>query len=569
MQHLGCCQKQKLCIESSLEKQSYVVRDFHTRSYYRIPFYLRRIPMKRVHGFTLAFCLSALLAAGASLAGNTLRVATMGEPASLDPHKVSGTWENYVVGDMFVGLTTEDPTSKAVPGVAESWTISEDGKTYVFKLRKSAWSDGVALTAKDFVFSMQRILLPETAAEYASLLYIIEGAEAVNTGKAGPDTLAVKAQDDFTLEIKLTGPAPYFLELLTHYTAYPVPQHILDVHGKMWTKPENMVVNGPYKLVEWLPNTHVKLTKNDKWWGAETLQIDDITFYTQEDRAAVQKRFRAGEIDVAMDFASDQIGWLKENLPEETRIAPYMGVYYYPINSSKEPFTDVRIRKALSMAVNREAIVDKVLKTGELAAYSFVPPGVAYYDNPAEVEWKDVPYRERVKMAKDLLKEAGYDADNPLEFTLSYNTSENHKRIAVAVASMWKQIGVKAELFNTEVKVHYANLKQGNFEVARAGWIADYNDAQNFLYLLETRTGANNYGRYSNAAYDQLMQEAEITADLVKRGELMRKAEAQAMSDSPVIPIYHYVSKNLVSKKVVGFEDNPKDIHRWRYISLK
>ncbi len=517
-----------------------------------------------------AVCFCVLFLAGNTLAaGKTLRVASMGEPASLDPHKVSGTWENYVVGDMFIGLTTENPKAEAVPGVAESWTVSEDGKTYTFKLRESVWSDGHPLTAEDFVYSLQRILLPETAAEYASLLYIIEGAEAVNTGKAEPSTLAVKALDPQTLEVKLTGPAPYFLELLTHYTAYPVPKHVIDKHGKLWTKPENMVTNGPFKLVEWLPNTHVKLTKNDKYWGAADLAIDNLVFYTQEDRAAVQKRFRAGEIDVAMDFASDQISWLRKNMPEEARIAPYLGSYYYPINSSVEPFTDVRVRKALSMAVNREAIVDKVLKTGELAAYSFVPPGVSRYANPAEVDWKDIPFKERQKMAKELLKEAGFDKDNPLEFVFRYNTSENHKRIAVAVASMWKQIGVKAELFNSEVKVHYADLKQGDFQVARAGWIADYNDAQNFLYLLETRTGANNYGRYSNPEYDKLMREAEVTADLEARAKLMVKAEALAMADQPVIPIYHYVSKNLVAKNVVGFVDNAKDIHRWRYVSLK
>ena len=529
---------------------------------------LIRLSWRRV--FLTALIPIALTAvASTALAGGTLRVASMGEPASLDPHKVSGTWENYVVGDMFVGLTTENPKAEPIPGVAESWTVSEDGKTYTFKLRESSWSDGTPMTANDFVFSMQRILDPDTAAEYASLLYIIEGAEAVNKGEAKPESLSVKALDDQTLEIKLTGPAPYFLALLTHYTAYPVPKHVIEKVGKEWTKPQNMVVNGPYKLVEWIPNTHVKLTKNDKYWDAASLSLDNLTFYTQEDRAAVQKRFRAGEIDVAMDFASDQIGWLRKNLPNETRIAPYMGIYYYPINSAVEPFTDVRIRKALSMAINREAIVDKVLKTGELAAYSFVPPGVAYYDKPSEVDWKDVPFGERQKMAKELLAEAGYGPDNPLEFTLRYNTSENHKRIAVAVVSMWKAIGVKAELFNSEVKVHYADLKQGDFQVARAGWIADYNDAQNFLYLLETRTGANNYGRYSNPEYDQLMLDAEVTSDLQKRGELMRKAEMLAMRDQPVIPIYHYVSKNLVSQKVVGFEDNPQDIHRWRYVSLK
>jgi len=503
------------------------------------------------------------------LAGGTLRVANMGEPASLDPHKVSGTWENDIVGDMYIGLTTENQKAEPIPGVAESWTVSEDGKTYTFKLRKSVWSDGTPFTANDFVYSMQRILLPETAAEYASLLYIIDGAEGLNKGEAKADTLGVKAIDDYTLEIKLTGPAPYFLALLTHYTAYPVPRHVIEKHGNLWTKPENIVVNGPFKLVEWIPNTHVKLTKNDKYWDIGAVSLDDLVFYTQEDRAAIQKRFRAGEIDVATDFASDQIGWLKKNMPDETRIAPYMGVYYYPINSSVEPFTDVRIRNALSMAINREAIVDKVLKTGELAAYSFVPPGVAYYDKPAEVQWKDLPIAERLKKAKALLAEAGFGPDNPLEFTLRYNTSENHKRIAVAVVSMWKAIGVKAELFNSEVKVHYADLKQGDFQVARAGWIADYNDAQNFLYLLETRTGANNYGRYSNDEYDTLMIDAEVTSDLEKRAQMMLKAESLAMRDQPVIPIYHYVSKSLVSKKVEGYVDNPQHIHRWRYVSLK
>jgi oligopeptide transport system substrate-binding protein len=276
-----------------------------------------------------------LFCAQSALAGGNLRIASMGEPASLDPHKVSGTWESAVVGEMFVGLTAENIKAEPIPGVAESWTISEDGKTYTFKLRESNWSDGTPFTANDFVFSMQRILLPETAAEYASLLYIIKGAEGVNTGKAKPETLAVKAIDDLTLEIQLTGPAPYFLELLTHYTAYPVPKHVLEKYGKLWTKPGHMVVNGPYTLVDWVPNTNIKLTKNPKFWDAADVSIDNLTFYTQEDRTAVQKRFRAGEIDIALDFSSDQIDWLRKNLPKETRIAPYMGVYYYPKHHQK------------------------------------------------------------------------------------------------------------------------------------------------------------------------------------------------------------------------------------------
>ncbi|MCP4744661.1 MAG: peptide ABC transporter substrate-binding protein [Desulfobacteraceae bacterium] len=502
-------------------------------------------------------------------AGGTLRIASMGEPASLDPHKVSGTWAVHIVGDLFLGLTTDDPYSKAVPGAAKSWTISSDGKTYTFNLRKSLWSDGTPVTAGDFVFSFRRILNPETAAEYASVLYIIEGAEQINTGKASPETLKVKAIDDHTLEIKLKGPAPYFIDLLNHQTCYPVPRHVVEKYGNAWSKPEHIVSNGPYKVVLWIPNDHIRLVKNEKFYDAVSVSLDELKFYTQEDRAAVQKRFRAGEIDVATDFASEQINWLRKHLPEETRIAPYMGVYYYAINSAKKPFTDQRIRKALSMAVNREAIVEKVLKTGELAAYSFVPPSISNYPKSAQVQWKDWPYGKKIKEAKKLLKEAGYTKKNPLKFTLRYNTSENHKRIAVAIASMWKAIGVKVELFNSEVKVHYAELKQANFQVARAGWIADYNDAQNFLYLMETRTGPFNYSGYSNPEFDNLMQKAEVTLNPKKRYELMYKAEELAMRDMPVIPIYHYVSKNLVSTRIKGFEDNPEDKHRWRYVSFK
>ena len=528
-----------------------------------------------MHSRHMTRWLTALLTAvvlvipGLAAAKQVLRVANMGEPASLDPHFMSGTWENNIAGEMFLALLTEDAKGDAIPGAAESWTISEDGKTYIFKLRDHQWSDGTPVTAKDFQYAFRRVLNPETAAEYASLLYIIKNAEAVNTGKLPVDQLGVKALDDKTLKIELVGPAPYFLSLLTHYTAYPLPAHVVEKYGKDWTKPEHMVSNGPYTLVEWLPNTHVKLAKNPKFYDAANVAIDEIIYYPQEDRAAVLKRFRAGEVDITRDFPSDQIDWLRKNLPEETRIAPYLGTYYYPINTAKAPFNDVRVRKALSMAVNREILTEKVLKTGEIPAYSFVPPGTANYGEPAYVDWKGLSFGERIRQAKALLAEAGFGPDNPLKFQLRYNTSENHKRIAIAVAQMWKQLGVQVELFNSEVKVHYADLKQGNFDVARAGWIADYNDAQNFLYLLETRTGANNYGRYSNPEFDRLMMEAEKTADLKKRADLMRKAEALAMADQPIIPIYYYVSKNLVSKRVQGWQDAVNDIHRARWMTLK
>jgi oligopeptide transport system substrate-binding protein len=506
---------------------------------------------------------------GPARAETVLRVGNMGEPASLDPHYVSGTWENRIVGDMFLGLTTEGPDGKTYAGAAESWTVSDDGLVYTFKIRDHVWSDGTTVTAGDFVFALRRILEPETAAEYASLLYTVKGAEQVNTGKAAPETLGVRAIDDKTLEITLAGPAPFFLGQLTHYTAYPVPKHVVGKHGKNWIKKENIVSNGAYVLDEWVPNSHIKLAKNPKFYNAASVSIDTVILYPQEDRTAVQRRFRAGEIDVATDFASDQIDWLKANLPNETRIAPYLGIYYYPINTRKPPFDDKRVRQALSMAIDRETIVDKVMKTGEIAAYSFVPPGTLNYGEPSYASFKGMSQADRVARAKDLLGEAGFGPDKPLKSQLRYNTSENHKRIAVAVAAMWKKLGVDVELYNSEVKVHYADLKQGNFDVARAGWIADYNDPQNFLYLLESRTGAHNYGGYNVKAFDELMDKASRTADLEARAELLAKAEAVAMQDQPIMPIYYYVSKNLVAQHVKGWQDTVNDIHRWRYLSIE
>ncbi|MEL6961271.1 MAG: peptide ABC transporter substrate-binding protein [Pseudomonadota bacterium] len=508
------------------------------------------------------FALSPLTAA-------ELRVANAGEPDTLDPHHASGTWENRIIGDMFLGLTTEAADASVVPGAAESWTVSDDGLVYTFTLRDHNWSDGVPVTADDFVFAMRRLLAPETAAKYASILYTLKNAKALNEGAIDDMTsLGVKAIDDKTLEITLEYPAPYFIEQLTHYTAFPIPKHKIEELGEDWVKPENIVSNGAYTVTEWVPNTHVKSVKNEAFYDAANVAIDTVTYFPAEERNAATKQFRAGEIDMQYDFASEQIDWLKENLPSETRISPYLGIYYYPINTSKPPFDNADVRQALAMAIDRTAITDKVLKTGELPAYSFVPPNAGDYGEPAYVDWKDMAYEDRVAKARELLEGAGYGPDRPLELQLRYNTSENHKKVAIAAAAMWKAIGVQAELFNAEVKVHYNDLQQGNFEIARAGWIADYNDPQNFLYLMETDTGPLNYAEFSHADYDALMDEADVETDPAARNGLMRQAEAIAMTEMPNIPIYYYVSKNLVSTKIQGYVDNTKDIHRTRFLSL-
>jgi oligopeptide transport system substrate-binding protein len=517
----------------------------------------------------LGVALTSGVGASSAAAQNVLRVANSGEPDSLDPHQVSGNWEDRIVGDMFMGLTTEAADGTVIPGAAESWTISDDGLTYTFTLRDHTWSDGTPVTADDFVFGFRRILDPATAAEYAYLLYPIKNAEAINNGsQTDPEALGARAVDPKTLEITLEQPTSYFIELLTHYTSFPIPKHKVEELGDDWVKPGNIVGNGAYTVVEWVPNSQVRMAKNENFWDAENVAIDEVVYYPTEERNTGTKQFRAGEVDVQYDFASEQIDFLKENLPEATHISPGLAAYYYVFNTKEPPFDDVRVREALAMAVERDAITDKILRTGEIPAYNLVPPNTGTYGEPPQVEWADMPYQERVEQAKALLAEAGFGPDNPLKFTLRYNTSENHKKIAIAIAAMWKQLGVQAELFNTEVKVHYNDLQSHDFQVARAGWVADYNDPENFLTLLRTSTGPMNYGQYSNEEYDRLMAESDATTDEEARNELMRQAEALMLTELPLIPIYHYVDKNLVSPRVQGWVDNTKNKHWTRWLSL-
>lgn len=510
----------------------------------------------------------ALMFAGQAFAA-TLNIHNGGDPSSLDPHKVSGDWENRIVGDIFEGLVTEDRGASPIPAQAESWTISDDGKVYTFKLRQSAvWSDGKPVTAGDFVYALRRLMDPKTAADYAYLQYPIANAEKINKGDINDlGQLGIKALDDKTLEITLEQPTPYFLSALTHYTAYPVPKHLVEAKGSDWVKIENIVTNGPYKPIDWVPGSHVTTTKNDKYYDVASLKIDGAKFFVLEDNGAALKRYRAGEFDILTEFPTDQYEWIKKNLPGEARVAPFAGLYYYVINSNKPPFDNADVRKALSMSINREVIGPQILGTGELPAYSWVPPGMANYGAPAEVDWKDLDYGAKLAAAKKLLEGAGFNTANPLTLQLRYNTNENHKRIAVAIAAMWKPLGIKVELLNTETKVHYAEIKQNILDVARAGWLADYNDADNFLTLLKSTVG-NNYGRWANAEFDALLDKANATQDMKARADLLRKAETIALNDTAAIPIYYYLARNVVSPKVKGFENNAFDIHRTRWLEI-
>lgn len=519
----------------------------------------------------------ALMMSSAALAV-TLNLGNGSEPGSLDPHKVSGDWENRIVSEYLEGLVTEDAQAKAVAGQAESWTISDDGLVYTFKIRGDAvWSDNVPVTAQNWVDAFQRLFDPKTASEYAYLQYPIKNSSKIAAGEITDfSQLGVKAVDDKTLEITLEAATPYFLDALAHYTAFPIRKDIIEKFGDQWTQPANIVGNGPYKIVEWVPGSYLRGVKSDTYYGKADLKIDEIRWDNTEDLTAALNRYRAGELDILTDFPADQYKFLQDNYPGQAHVAPFLGIYYYVLNQSKPPLDNVNIRKALSISVLRDVIGPDVLGTGELPAYGWVPPGTGNYEGtPYAPDWAEMPYDQRVEEAKKLMAEAGYGPDKPLKLQLRYNTNENHKRIAVAITDMWKQIGVEVELFNAETAVHYDALRAGDFNVGRAGWLLDYDDASNTLDLLKTGTKGtdgtinwgNNYGRYSDPKFDELMTAASSELDLVKRAGQMHEAEKIAMDAFAAIPIYWYVSKNVVSPKITGFEDNAKDIHRVRWMT--
>ena len=500
----------------------------------------------------------------------TLHRGNTGEPETLDQHQTSTIYESNILRDLYEGLVVYDPAAQVIPGVAESWEISEDGLTYTFHLRDNArWSNGDPVVAGDFVYSLRRIMRPETGGQYANVLYPILNAEAINSGEMPDTELGVEAVDDLTLVITLAAPTPYFLELLTHQTGLPVHPGSVEEHGDDFVRPENMVNNGAYSLVEQVPQAHILLTRNPEFHDADNVAIDQVFYYPTEDRDSALRRLQAGELHINNDIPQEQVSWIRENMPEILRISPYLGTYYYAIRMDLEPWDDVRIRRALSLALDREYITEEITGAGEVPAYSFVPPGIGNYGEGVPADYADASMFDREDEAIALMVEAGYGPDNPLDLEIRYNTSENHRRVAVAIADMWQPLGVNVTLFNSDVATHYAHLRDGGeFDVARAGWIGDYNDPQNFLFLVECDNSGFNYANYCNDEYEALMDQAAVTIDLEERAAILEQAEALFMRDLPYLPIYFYVTPNMVSTDVVGWEDNIMNVHGTRFMSL-
>jgi oligopeptide transport system substrate-binding protein len=490
------------------------------------------------------------------------------EPLSLDPHKASGTWENNIIGDMFIGLFTENAAGEPVPGIAESYTVSEDGLTWTFSLREAQWSDGEPVDAYDFEFAMRRILTPDTLASYASLLYPIKNARGVNSGELAPEELGVTALDASTLQIELEFPAPYLPGLLTHYTTFPVPQHVVEVHGDAWAQPANIQTNGPYKLVQWRANDFVHIERNESFFDNENVCVDEVFYYPTVDNPAAERRVRNGELDLNVDFAGQNMDFLMEQIPDYVRVNPYLGIVYFSFNTTQEPFDDPRVRNALGMAIDREFIAEDILRAGQIPAHSFVPPGVTGYPGTARISWFDEPVEERRERARALLEEAGFGPDNPLEVTYNFRSTGDNPRVAPVVQQDWGLIAdwVDVEIGQVETQIHYSNLRSGDYELGDGGWIGDYNDAYNFLFLAESDSVPMNYSRWSNEQFDALVDQANRTLDSQVRGALLAEAEQVLLDDMPYIPIVYYVNKALVNPDVTGWEDNIVHIHRTRYL---
>ncbi|MGH6925789.1 MAG: peptide ABC transporter substrate-binding protein [Propylenella sp.] len=512
----------------------------------------------------------AAMVSGASFAQVVYNRGNDTDPVSLDHHKTSTIAESNLSRDLYEGLVIYNPKAEVVPGVAESWEVSDDGLVYTFKLRADAkWSNGDDVTADDFVFAYQRIQDPATAAGYANVLYPMKNAEKINNGEMPKEELGVKALDPKTLEITLENPTPYFLELLTHQTGLPLHRASVEQFGDQFVQPGNLVSNGAYTLVSFTPNDKIVMQKNPNFHDAENVKIDTINYIPFEDRAACLRRFEAGEIHSCADVDAEQMDYMRQTLGDQLRIAPYLGVYYLPIKMKKEKLADPRIRHAMSLVIDREFLAEEIWQGTMIPGYSLVPPGIANYDDPLTMDIKDKDLLDREDEAKALLEEAGIEPGE-LSVELMFNTGGNHKATMTAIADMFKKIGIEATLNEKEGTGYFDYMKNdGDFDMARAGWIGDYNDPQNFLFLYESDNLGFNYPRWSNAEYDSLMEQAETTTDLAARSDLLEKAEALLLEELPIIPILYYSSRSLVSSKLKGWEDNVMNVHGTRFLSLE
>lgn len=524
----------------------------------------------RIASLLSAFILFPFLLATTTIAA-TLDIQIATEPGTLDPQKHSGDWSDWIVGDLFEGLVAEDASGNPVPGQAQSWTVSPDGLTYSFKLRDGLkWSDGQPLDSGDFVFAFRRLLEPEIAAEFAFIQFPIKNAEAFNSGTmTNPAALGIAAPDASTVVITLERRMPYFLEALVQPGAYPVPRHLVERLGDDWAKPQNIISNGAFKLAEWKPEMNIRAVRNENYRAASDVKLDEVIYHFADDEATTVASFDKGEFEIATQFPTDALAKLQAKRPGEARIVPTLGVWYYVLNLKDPPFDDPNVRRALSMAIDRERLGTEVAQTGQLAAYGMVPPGVPGFENRHYApDWGGMEHSERVAEAKSLLAAAGYGPGKPLQFTVRTSTMPTQVKVSEAVAQNWREIGAEVDFVRRPIPEHHDFLMRHDFTAGTIGWILDYSDAADSLSLMHSGH-PNNYPGYSNPSFDALLDKAMTEPIEAVRLELLHEAEKVALDETAVIPITWAVSKNLVAPAVSGFVDNVRNVHRARWLSLK
>ena len=483
------------------------------------------------------------------------------EPETLDPALITGQPEGRVANALFEGLLTFDQSGKPQPGMAESWTVSEDGRIYTFTLREGlTWSDGTPLTARDFVESWRRTLDPATASEYAYQLHYIKNARAFNEGKSADfSQVGVSAPDEQTLRVELENPTPFFADLCAFVTLLPVPLHVIREHGDDWIKPGRLVSNGAYVLESWRLNDRIRLRKNPRYWNADAVAMKTIDVLPVSKANTAFNLYSSGQADLMMDkglVPPALLGEIKKR--DDFHAAPFLGTYFLRFNCTKGPFTDPRVRRAFSMVIDKQSIVDRITRAGELAADSFVPPGAGGYEPFGQCGERDV------EEARQLLAEAGFPGGEGFPMVnYLYSEGELNEAIAVELQSMWRQLlGVNVQLLRQEWKVYLNSMSRLDYDIARSSWVGDYPDPNTFLDMFVTGGGNNRTG-WSDPRYDQLIAAAAAETDRPARYEILREAEKLLVCEEmPVCPLYFYVGIQLYdSKKLGGIQGNVLDEH--------
>ena len=504
---------------------------------------------------TAAAAGAAVIPPGTVLAAKQEMVRNNGsEPETLDPALIESVPAAEIARDLFEGLTAIDHHGNAVPGAAESWKQT-DTTTWVFKLRKGAvWSNGQPLVAEDFVYGMRRFADPKTAAKLASTYvpFLLNGAEIL-AGKKPVTELGVRAVDKLTVEIRTAGPVAFLPSLVSVPNLAPEPSAVIDKFGKEWTKPGNMVSNGAFVLKDWSVNSKVVIEKNPKYWDAANVQLTRVTFLCVEDNNADLKLYQSGEEDFMQQLAPGAYTALKAQYPAEMHNGPLLGIRYYSLNNQDPLLKDLRVRKALSMVIDRDILASKVTADGQVPLYGLAVKGLAGISQ-TRYDWADWPMDKRVAEAKKLLADAGVKPGTHLKFT--YNNSDYHKKMAIFAASEWKtKLGLETDMDSLEFKVLIRKRHDGDYQIGRNGWIATFNDATIFLALVQCNSESND-DKNCNAKADELIVQGNQQTDPAKREALLTQAAKLVMDDYPMIPLLQYTVPRLIKPWIGGYDDS-------------